>query len=122
MNAFIKWLGSPLSEYHLASLQHKLLSAAVGGGIAYLLYQRKLPTWQIVLYSLAAAYGTSAILHAASRFEPTIPPPSLQPMQPAQQMPPQTEQIPISPQEVEYKETEEFFEDDDSDLEGIWAT
>jgi hypothetical protein len=68
MNGFIRWLMSPLSEWSLQAIQHKLLVGAVGAGMAYWLYRKQLPTWQIVLYALAAAYGTSMILNAAQRF------------------------------------------------------
>jgi hypothetical protein len=70
MNAFLKWLGSPLSQWHVASLQHKLLIAAAGAGAGYYLYQKKpdWPKWKVGLCAAGAAYGASMILHAAGQF------------------------------------------------------
>lgn len=86
MNGFVQWLLSPLSEWHTKSLNHKLLIGLAGAGVAYYLHKYKdLPTWQLVLYSLAAAYGTSLILNGAAKFNgAALPAPVAAPALPAQ--------------------------------------
>jgi hypothetical protein len=135
VNAFIQWLSSPLSEWHIASLQHKLVVGAVGAGVGYYLWKyKKVSGWKLALYSLLAAYGTSAVLHAAKRFEvPTLPPgvqvpptfPQSVPMTaPIQQGVPSEVQFTEGPNVVENKEGAKDYEEDfdeDVQLDGIFG-
>lgn len=82
MNGFVAWLMSPLSEWYVESLAHKLFVGVVGAGVAWYLHSKKLPTWQIVLYALGAAYATSMVLNASRRFV-ALPGSTAMPMLPA---------------------------------------
>jgi len=83
----IGWVTSPLAYWQQASILHKLAVGGTGAGLGYFLHrQQKYPWWQIAIFSVVAAYGTSMVLHAASRF-PT--PNFAQPSLPAPPAPPQ---------------------------------
>ena len=86
MNPFVKWLMSPLSEWHIAMLQHKLFVGASGAAMFYYLHKHreKWPLWKVGLASFGTAYGVSMLLHAVRRFEPALPAAGMQqlPQQP----------------------------------------
>lgn len=99
MSPFVKWLASPLSEWHTASLQHKALVGLSGGAVAWYLHQyHKWPVWKIALVSVAAAWGTSMVLNAASRFAVPALPDGAEPEAAVAPPPPSP---PPPPQEVE---------------------
>jgi len=95
MNPFVKFLMSPLGEWHVATLGHKIFVGAAGAGMFGYLhkYQSKWPMWKKALASAGTAYGVSVLLHAVSRFGTPTPPAGLPPAAPA---PPQVPQ-PIVP-------------------------
>lgn len=68
MNAFVKWLMSPLSEWHTMGLGRKLLAAGVGAGVGYYLHSKGKGKLETAAWSLGAAYLTAMLLQAAGRF------------------------------------------------------
>ena len=88
LNPFITWLMSPLSQWSLTSLQHKLIAGAAGAGTAWYLHKyRQWPTWKVAVTSVGVAYGVSLLLHTLDRFSaPALAAPIAAPAQ----MPPMT--------------------------------
>jgi hypothetical protein len=95
MNPFVKWLMSPLSEWHLAMLQHKLFVGASGAAMFYYLHKHRKawPLWKSGLAAFGTAYGVSMLLHAVRRFDPALPAAEMHklPQQPA------PEYVPVGP-------------------------
>jgi len=76
MNGFVQWLLSPLSSWHVASMQQKLLVGAAGAGAGWYLYTRKKDawaTWKIIAAALGVSYATSMLLNAAGQFGASAP-------------------------------------------------
>ena len=87
----IGWVTSPLAYWQQASILHKLAVGGAGAGLGYFLHrQQKYPWWQIAIFSVVAAYGTSVVLHASSRFptpnfaQPSLPAPPASTQAPAE--------------------------------------
>jgi hypothetical protein len=57
---------SPLTRFAQASLIHKLLAAAAGGGLAYYLHKKGLSDTTVALAALAGAYGASMAMNYPS--------------------------------------------------------
>ena len=73
----IGWIASPLSHWREAPILHKLAVGGAGAGLAYLLHRKSYPWWQVAVFSVVGAYGTSMALHASAKF----PAPSFSPAQ-----------------------------------------
>lgn len=116
MNGFVSWLMSPLSEWPTTSLQSKLLAGAVGAGLAYWLTKKKCPTWQVVLFSLLAAYGTSMVCNAASRFNAL---PALQTLPPMLPVVTNPGFAPPPPPSIVYGSTEPVKTDTEGDKQSL---
>jgi alpha/beta superfamily hydrolase len=121
INAFVKWLSSPLSDWHTMQLMDRLLVGAAGVGVGYYLYRKnpKMPKWKIAGFSLGASYAAAMLINAARKFEetpqlqaplPVMPPPSVESNQatPVDSNPQVDENIP------------DEIMDEDEDLEGIF--
>lgn len=127
MNGFVNWLMSPLSEWHLRSLSHKVAVGAVGAGVAWAVHRGKQPTWLVVLSAIGSAYAASMLLNAADRFK-ALPPMSMPqvPVQPTQPMPPMPppkveEPMNVPPPSVFDEDDKPGIDEDDGNDTGIFG-
>jgi hypothetical protein len=76
---------SPLAEWHVVSLQHKLAVGTAGAGAAWYFHKYlQWPTWKVALGAFGVAYGTSVVLNAARRFSVPLGLPAVASMPPTQ--------------------------------------